>query len=114
MRWIVAFLMLLVAGPVWAASNVLTWMDNSGNEANFNIERKVEACSGPLAFVPLATVGANIVTFTDTAVTEGVTYCYRVNASNTAGISVFSNTASRLVPFTVPNAPSGLGVVGGP
>ena len=75
---------------------------------HFNIERKVEACAGGAAFVPLATVGLDIVTFTDTAVSEGVTYCYRVNASNVSGVSAFSNTADRLVPFTSPPAPSSL------
>ena len=94
----------------YAGQNVLTWTDNASNEQNFNIERKAEACAGGAAFVPLATVGLNIVTFTDTAVSEGATYCYRVNASNTAGASAFSNTAERLVPFSVPLAPSGLTV----
>ena len=102
--------LLAVSTPAWAASNVLTWTDTSTNEANFNVERKAEACAGALAFAPLATVGANIATFTDAVVSEGVTYCYRVNASNPAGISAFSNTAARTVPFTVPLAPSGLAV----
>ena len=106
--------LLLLAAPAWAASNVLTWTDNSANELNFNIERKAEACAGIGGFAPLATVGTNVTTYTDSAVIEGVTYCYRVNASNTAGISAFSNTASRTVPFTIPAAPSGLGVIGGP
>lgn len=105
---------VLLAPPAWAASNVLTWQDNAGNEANFNIERKAEACTGVLPFVEIATTSANIVTFTDAAVTEGVTYCYRVAASNPAGKSAYSNTASRTVPFTAPVSPSGLGVTGGP
>ena len=37
-----------------------------------------------------------------------------VNASFQVGISAFSNTASRTVPFTIPAAPSGLGAIGGP
>src|SRR3989304_3668285 len=105
---------LFLATPAWAASNILTWADASNNEANFHIERKAEVCTGPAPFAEIATTGANIVTFTDAAVSEGVTYCYRVAASNTAGKSAYSNTASRTVPFTVPAAPSGLGVVGGP
>ena len=105
---------VLLATPAWAGQNTLTWTDNSTNEANFNIERKAEACTGTAAFAEIATTGFNITTFTDAAVTEGVTYCYRVAASNPAGKSTFSNTASRTVPFTVPAAPSGLGVVGGP
>ena len=110
--------LLFLAGPAWAAQNILTWTDNSTNEANFNIERTtaatVAACQTATGFTSLASVGFNVVTFTDAAVVEGITYCYRVNASNKAGASAFSNIAGRLVPFTVPAAPSGLGVTGGP
>ena len=112
-----ALLLLLVVAPAWAAQNILTWTDNSNNEANFNIERTtaatVAACQTATGFAPLASVGFNVVTFTDAAVVEGTTYCYRVNASNTAGASAFSNVAGRTVPFTVPAAPLGLGVSGG-
>ena len=111
---LVAVLLLRFAGPAWAASNVLSWQDNSTNEANFHVERKAEACAGTGAFAEIATVGINVSTFNDTNVTEGVTYCYRVAASNPAGKSAYSNTASRTVPFSVPSAPSGLGVTGGP
>jgi titin len=103
-----AGILLASAAPTWGAQNVLTWTDNSTNEQTFNIERKAEACAGALPFTPLQSVGANVTTFTDTTVTEGLTYCYRVNASNTAGASAWSNTAARTVPFTVPTAPSGL------
>ena len=108
------FVILLLSTPAWAASNVVSWIDNSANEQNFNIERKAEACAGVLPFSALATVGPNVVSYTDSAVTEGVTYCYRVDASNTAGVSAYSNTACRTVPFTIPAAPSGLGVSAGP
>ena len=100
--------LLLVGSPAWAASNTLTWTDNSTNELNFNIERKAEACTGTLPFAVLASVGVNVTTYTDSAVTEGQTYCYRVNASNTSGVSAYSNTASRTVPFSVPLPPSNL------
>jgi hypothetical protein len=97
-----------------ATQNVLTWQDNSANEQSFDIERKAVPCATAGTFTVLATVGANVVTYTDLAVTEGATYCYRVDAANTAGKSGYSNTAERLVPFTVPAAPSVLGVTGGP
>src|SRR4030065_2552666 len=86
--WVVALTVAMLCAPIpaaYAGQNVLTWTDNASNEQNFNIERKAEACAGGGAFVPLATVGLDIVTFTDLAVSEGVTYCYRVNASNVAG-----------------------------
>jgi len=105
---------VFLAAPAWAASNVLSWTDNSNNEATFHVERKAEVCVGAAAFAEIATTGANVVTFTDSAVTEGLTYCYRVAASNPAGKSAYSNTASRTVPFTIPAAPSLLGVISGP
>ena len=42
----------------------------------------------------LATVGANVVTFSDSTVTAGVQYAYRVAAYNAAGPSAYSNVAS--------------------
>lgn len=114
MRWLWLLILVLAASPAWGASNVLTWTDNSTNEANFHIERKAEACTGTGAFAEIATVGINVSTFNDTQVTEGVTYCYRVAASNPAGKSAYSNTAERTPPFSIPAAPSGLGVTGGP
>lgn len=114
MRFILAVVLAAFCSSVLAASNTLTWDDLSTNELNFNIERKAEACAGTGVFSEIATVPANAITYTDSPVTEGVTYCYRVAASNSAGKSAFSNTAARLVPFTVPAAPGGLKVQGGP
>lgn len=114
-RWVVLALFCLLPVTAEASSNVLTWTDNSPNEALFNVERKAEACAAAiLTFAEIATVTANVTTFNDALVTEGVTYCYRVRATNSAGSSGYSNTAGRTVPFTVPIAPSGLGVIGGP
>ena len=108
-------LILALAGPAWAASNVLTWTDNATNEITQHIERKAVACADPsMGFTQIATVGPNVTTFADATVLEETTYCYRVAASNTAGKSAFSNTAERFVPPTVPAAQSGLGVAGGP
>lgn len=112
-RLVVALILALaVAAPAWAAQNTLTWMDNSDNEENFNIERKVDTdgviCGTTGIWGALASVGPNVTTYTDTAVTEGTTYCYRVNASNPAGASAWSNEAGRTVPFSVPAPPSGL------
>ena len=104
-------LVLLLATPAWAASVDLNWRDNADNEQNTEIERKAEACTpgGSLAFVKIATVGLNIVTFNDPAIAPG-TYCYRVRATNAVGPSAYSNTAEVLVPVppSVPAAPSSL------
>jgi len=110
-RLLASFVLVALATSAYAASNVLTWSDNSANETSFNIERAAGVGtplipSGP--FTALATVGVNVTTYTDATVLEGASYCYRVNASNAGGPSAFSNVACRAVPVTPPNAPSNL------
>lgn len=108
---LVLALMLCLFPVAVFAGNTATWVDNSNNETNFVLERKAVACATALpAFGVLVTLPANTVTYVDNAVTEGVTYCYRVKATNAAGDSAYSNTADRLVPFTVPASPSLLNV----
>lgn len=107
--WIMAFMLGLAVTA--EAALKLDWLDNSINEQNFIIERKAEPCaSNVLPFAVIATVGANVKTFTDAATVEGGDYCYRIAASNTAGKSAYSNSAGGAAPFTIPAAPSGLGV----
>jgi hypothetical protein len=77
---------------------LLAWTDNANNETGFVIERAV----GTGAFSTLATVGANVTSYTDVAVLAGNNYTYRVAAANAAGLSAYSNTAS--VAIAVPPA----------
>ena len=71
----------------------LSWTDNANNETGFKIERKI----GPRGnFVQIATVGANVTTYTDSSVTPGQQHTYRIRATNAAGDSAYSNTASAL------------------
>jgi pectate lyase len=72
-------------------SIVLTWSDNSSNETGFKIERSTSATG---TFSQKATVGANVKTWTDTGLTTGKSYWYRVRAYNTAGNSAYSNVAT--------------------
>lgn len=68
----------------------LTWADTSDNETGFRIERST---SGG-AFTQIATVSAGVTTYSNTGLTAGTTYAYRVVAYNSAGSSAASNTAS--------------------
>jgi FtsP/CotA-like multicopper oxidase with cupredoxin domain len=83
---------------------LLTWTDNAINESGFVIERSVNGS----AFSTFAQVGARnntgSVSFTDTAVTTGSSYQYRVAAINASGLSAFSNTVS--IAIIVPAAPT--------
>jgi hypothetical protein len=69
----------------------LTWVYNSTNEQSFRIERSLSATSG---FAELASVGANVSSFTDTNVRSRTSYYYRARAANATQVSSYSNTAS--------------------
>jgi len=68
----------------------LTWVDNSSNETGFLIERKLGAGN----YSQIATVAANTTTFTDTGLSSGTSYTYRVRATNSVGNSAYSNEAA--------------------
>jgi pectate lyase/fibronectin type 3 domain-containing protein len=72
-------------------SIVLTWNDNSSNETGFQIERSTSATG---SFSLKATVGANVKTWTNTGLTTGKAYWYRVRAINASGNSAYSNVAT--------------------
>jgi hypothetical protein len=77
----------------------LSWTDNAGNETGFAIERSTDN----IVFSPLTTLGANVTSYIDSAVSAGQTYYYRVFATNGVGSSLASNVASA----TVAAAPMG-------
>jgi outer membrane biosynthesis protein TonB len=86
----------------------LSWRDNADNETSFSIERADDA-----AFTQglvQSTVTTDVVTFSDTTATPGLTFFYRVFAVNALGDSAPSNTATVAVPAptTVPAAPTTL------
>jgi PKD repeat protein len=89
-----------VQGPPNAPSNlgatvstkrkvILTWVDNSNNETGFKIEQSTNGTT----FAQIATVGANVTTYTDGGNQTG-TYYFRVRAYNGAGNSAYSNTVT--------------------
>lgn len=80
----------------------LSWTDNSTNETGFKVDRKTGA-SG--AYSQVATVGAGTVTYSDTGLSEGKTYYYRVSAYNAEGDSPESD---EVYAVTILGAPGGL------
>jgi hypothetical protein len=72
------------------------WTDNADNEDSFILERKdgddasFVAVGSPLPF--------DTTQYHDEPLTAGVTYAYRVAASNAAGMSPYSNEASLMKP----------------
>ncbi len=84
----------------------LTWTDNASSEEGFKIER----CqgSGCTTFAQIATVAASMTTYSNTALTGGTSYSYRIRAYNTAGDSPYSNTATASTTAVAPTAPTNL------
>lgn len=68
----------------------VTWTDNATDEDGYLVERKIDR-TGP--YLPLATLAPNTVTYVDTSVEMGVTYCYRVKAFKASSHSEPSNEA---------------------
>ncbi|HEV7516171.1 MAG TPA: fibronectin type III domain-containing protein, partial [Thermoanaerobaculia bacterium] len=69
----------------------LAWKDNASNETGFRIEMFLNG-----TFKELRSVGANVTSFTLSGWAGGVQHTVRVRASNAAGNSAYSNTASTL------------------
>jgi glucose/arabinose dehydrogenase len=83
----------------------LSWTDNSNNEQGFRIQRSTDNVN----FANIATTPANTTSFSDTGLTPGTLYYYRVRAVSPVGDSAF--TAANLP--TRPAAPTGFGVIPG-
>ncbi len=73
---------------------VLRWWDRSTNETGFSIERKLGSCTSTNPWSEIATVGANVITFTNTDLSARTRYSYRVRAYNAGGNSAYSNCSS--------------------
>ncbi len=83
----------------------LAWTDNSSNETSFIVARG-GTTGGP--YTDIATLGANVTSYSDTSVGANTTYFYVVRAANAAGSSPNSAQASVTTPSAAPTAPSGL------
>ncbi|HYA30441.1 MAG TPA: PKD domain-containing protein, partial [Acidobacteriota bacterium] len=70
----------------------LQWTDNATSEVGFKIER----CAGATCtkFAQIATVGADVKSYSNTGLKRNTAYRYRVRAYNMSGDSVYSNIAS--------------------
>jgi hypothetical protein len=80
---------------VSAPKLTVTWQDNSTNEDNFEVERKIGTGG---AYSQIAVVAANTASYVDVNVTSAFTYCYRVRAANSSEVSGYSNEGCATVP----------------
>ena len=79
----------LIATAVSDSQIDLAWTDNSSNETGFKIERSPDGST----WAEIATVGTDVVTYSDTGLLPATMYYYRVRATNGSGESGYSNTA---------------------
>lgn len=80
----------LTATAISSSEIDLAWSDHSSDETGFGIERSLDGSN----FSLLTTVAAGTTTYSDTGLTAGQTYWYRVSAYNGSLSSGYSNTAS--------------------
>jgi Galactose oxidase-like, Early set domain/Fibronectin type III domain/Glyoxal oxidase N-terminus len=80
----------LMATAVSRSQINLSWTDNSDNETGFKVERSKNG----RGFSQIATLGANVTTYSSTGLSRNTTYYYWVRAYNTGGNSAYSNIAS--------------------
>ena len=92
--------------PVSISQIDISWTDNSNNEDGFKIERKV----GGASYEQIGSVGIDITSYSDTGLTCGTDYYYRVRAYNGLGDSDYCvwDFASTITCPTIPNIPSNL------
>ncbi|MBN1415985.1 MAG: fibronectin type III domain-containing protein [Bacteroidales bacterium] len=86
----------------------LKWTDNAANEQGFRIYRSLSATND---FSQIATVAANVTSYTNNSLQPSTTYYYKVCAYNAGGnsaeTSVLSVSTTALI---IPDAPSSLSV----
>ncbi len=69
----------------------LTWTDNASTETGFKLERSPNGTTG---WTQIATPAANATSYSDTGLSAATAYYYRLRATNAAGDSAYTATAS--------------------
>src|SRR5437867_2639974 len=100
----------LSATAVSSSQINLSWApptDNGGSAiTGYKIERSTDA--GTTRSPPVANSGSTATTYSDTGLTRGTTYTYKVSAINSVGMSSPSGTASATTLAVAPSPPTGL------
>jgi fibronectin type 3 domain-containing protein len=80
----------LTAIPMGCNSVLLTWTDKSTNEVSFDLRRSTSSNG---TYSSIAVLPANTTTYTNTGLTKGRKYYYKIRAVNSAGNSAWSTSA---------------------
>ncbi|MBY0369418.1 fibronectin type III domain-containing protein, partial [bacterium] len=89
----------------------LSWTDNSSNESGFYIERSTDGSS----YSQITSVAANSNSYSNTSLSDGTLYYYRVRAYNATGNSSYTSVASattQTIPLTLTSISPSLGGTG--
>ena len=70
----------------------LTWTPSTGDVLGYSIERTIDTTSD---FTQIARVGPGVSAYTDSGLTVGITYCYRVQAFNAVGVSPYTEAVCK-------------------
>jgi len=112
-QFTIAYTEMPIPGDVTAvalttASIQLTWTDASNYKDSFKVERCQGA--GCTNFAVIWSTGIRPMTYTNTGLTKGVSYSYRVRGYNTNGQSAPSTVVTVVTPLTnpIPLAPTSL------
>src|SRR5205085_2032344 len=81
----------LTAAAASSSAIDLAWNDNSTNETGFTLERSTDGATWTVVTSALA---AGATSYHDTALSASTAYSYRMKATNAAGSSPYSNTAT--------------------
>jgi hypothetical protein len=82
----------------------LAWT-NPNTESGFRVDRSTD---GGATWTNIATLGANVTSYADSACSAGTTYAYRVVSLNGAGSATSATASATTAVSLVPLAPSGL------
>jgi titin len=96
----------LVAANYQGTRIDLTWLDNASDEQGYRVERAPDVGGIPGTFAQIASVGANVKTYSNTGLVINTRYWYRVRAYNAVGNSGYSNESSGIM--AIPTAPTAL------
>lgn len=89
----------LAATAASPSSINLTWTDNANNETGYVLERST---ASTFATVVSKSFAPDTTSYVDTGLAASTTYYYRLKATNGAGDSAYSNTASATTQSTTP------------
>jgi hypothetical protein len=89
----------LIATAASSSSVTINWQDRSTTESNFEVYRST---SNNSTYLLLATVPANVTSFTDTSLFANAIYFYKVRAVNLGGNSTYTNEDSAKTHNTAP------------